>query len=116
LIYAAKSRVTAYAAFNSEKEDMPRGQGRDGFLSGDGRLVYSILFTLECAPPKCRQLVVPLGADGTALNGCTRPADPNKRIVNVGRGDSLRFKHERFIVSAVEAYRWVKASVVHSRT
>jgi hypothetical protein len=55
-------------------------RAQEGFLTGDGRVVYSIPFMLERPPPKSLQLVVLLDADGNSLNDRTRPADRNKRI------------------------------------
>jgi hypothetical protein len=70
--------------------------------------VYSLLFTLECPPPKSLQLVVPLDAAGNSRNGRTRAAEWGKRVVDVRPGQAIRFKHKKFIVTAIEAYRWTK--------
>lgn len=85
----------------------------EGFATDDGRLVYSIIFSLEYSPPRSLQLVVPLDANGNSRNGRTRAAEWDKRIVNVRPGESLRFNHKKFVVTAVEAYRWTKDGVVH---
>ncbi len=85
----------------------------EGFATDDGRLVYSIIFSLECSPPRSLQLIVPLDANGNSKNGRTLANDLDKRIVNVLPGDALRFNHKRFVVTTVAAYRWAKDGVAH---
>jgi len=80
----------------------------EGFLTPDGRLVFSIRYFLESEPPKILELIVPLDRDGNAMNRLALAADPKKRIVEVQPGEEIRFRGERFKVKAVEAYRWVQ--------
>ena len=82
-------------------------QPQEGFLS-KGRIVYSVLYSLQSAPPKIQQLIVTLDRHGNAINGLARPVDRSKRIVQVCPGEQIRFREQTFTVTAVEAYRWSK--------
>ena len=89
---------------------MPKPRPIEGFLS-KGRIVYSVLYSLESSPPRIMQLVVPLNREGKSLNGLARPANPDKRIVQVLPGEEICFRGKTYKVTAVEAYRW--ASIGH---
>jgi hypothetical protein len=73
--------------------------------------VYSIIFTLESK--QFLQLVVPLDSNGNSLNGRCRAAERGKRVVDVWPGQAIRFRRRKFVVTAVEAYRWAKDGVCY---
>lgn len=69
-----------------------------------GRVVWSIVYTLDAPPPAVAALVVPLDSHGNALNGLATADPPDRPVVTVKPGEWIRFRGRPHLVLGVDVY------------